>query len=118
MQKPLSKYVAGAYADRFGTWRKALERFVEYVNSEGVIVVNESRSTQKTIEKHKTKRSPSWRLRFIVMRRDGFKCKIDGRSPATDPTVTLEADHIKPWTEGGETVLDNLQALCSKCNKG
>jgi hypothetical protein len=33
MQKPLSKYVAGAYAYKFGTWRKALEKFIEYVNN-------------------------------------------------------------------------------------
>ncbi len=118
MQKPLSTYVAGAYEYRFGSWRRALERFVEYVNSEGVTIAKESSVKQRAIEKHKTKRTPSWRLTFIVMRRDGFKCKICGRSPATDPSVTLNVDHIKPWSKGGETVPDNLQTLCSKCNVG
>jgi len=36
MQKPLSKYSAGAYEYRFGTWRKALEGFIEYVNKEKI----------------------------------------------------------------------------------
>jgi len=52
------------------------------------------------------------------MRRDNFKCKKCGRSPATDPKVILHVDHKKAWTNGGETVLENLETLCSKCNIG
>src|SRR3989344_7023507 len=33
-QKPLSRYSAGTYENRFGTWRKALERFITYINKE------------------------------------------------------------------------------------
>lgn len=32
MRKPLARYSAGGYEDRFGTWRGALEKFVTYVN--------------------------------------------------------------------------------------
>lgn len=39
-------------------------------------------------------------------------------SPAKDSTVELHVDHIIPWAKGGETVMDNLQTLCSKCNWG
>jgi predicted restriction endonuclease len=118
MQKPLSKYVAGAYEHRFGTWRKALEKFVEYINQEDVPKIDKEELKSKPIKTHKTKRSISWRLRFIVMRQDGFKCKICGRSPATDPKIVLHVDHIVPWSKGGETVPENLQTLCSKCNIG
>lgn len=77
----------------------------------------------KTLEidpntQHKTKRGINLQLRFIVMRRDNFKCKNCGRSPATDPTIILHVDHIKAWANGGETILENLQTLCSKCNIG
>jgi hypothetical protein len=65
--------------------------------------------------RHKTSRNINWRLRFIVVRRDNFKCKSCGRSPATDPTIILHVDHFKAWAKGGETVLENLQTLCSKC---
>ena len=29
----------------------------------------------------------------------------------------MEADHIRPWIEGGKTVEDNCQMLCRKCNR-
>lgn len=29
----------------------------------------------------------------------------------------MEADHIKPWKEGGTTVADNCQMLCRNCNR-
>ena len=29
----------------------------------------------------------------------------------------MEADHIKPWCEGGTTVADNCQMLCKNCNR-
>lgn len=28
----------------------------------------------------------------------------------------MEADHIKPWRDGGKTVYENLQMLCQECN--
>jgi 5-methylcytosine-specific restriction endonuclease McrA len=72
----------------------------------------------ETTTRHKTKRSINWRLRFLVMRRDNFKCKICGISPAADPKIILHVDHIKAWANGGETVIENLQTLCSVCNIG
>lgn len=29
----------------------------------------------------------------------------------------MEADHITPWSEGGQTVIDNCQMLCKECNR-
>lgn len=116
----ISKYGPSPYARTFGSWRKALESFVTFVNRE------ENISSEEAIKKleiepsthHKTSRNINWRLRFIVMRRDNFKCKKCGRSPATDPKVILHVDHKKAWANGGETVLENLETLCSKCNIG
>ena len=120
MRKPLSKFSSHTFVNRFGSWRKGLEKFVSRINSE------ENISSEKAIQnlrvelstKHKTSRTINWRLRFLVLRRDNFKCKSCGRSPATDPSVILHVDHIKAWSNGGETVLENLQTLCSKCNIG
>jgi len=120
MVKPLSKYHACTYERRYGGWRKALEAFVKSMNEEGNISSMEGIKKLKIQPgtKHKTKRDINWRLRFLVLKRDNFKCKACGRSPATDPKVVLHVDHIKAWANGGETVLENLQTLCSKCNIG
>ena len=29
----------------------------------------------------------------------------------------MEADHITPWSEGGKTIEENCQMLCTKCNR-
>ncbi len=59
----------------------------------------------------------SEKLRFQVLQRDGYRCRACGRSPEKDG-VTLQIDHILPVDWGGETVLDNLQALCDEDNRG
>lgn len=118
MQKPLSKYGPRPYERRFSTWQKALEKFVAYVNNEENISLKETENLDTGSNQHKTKRDINLRLRFIVMRRDNFKCKNCGRSPATDPSIILHVDHTKAWANGGETILENLQTLCSVCNIG
>lgn len=117
MFKPLSNFSSGTYENRFGSWRSALESFVKYMN-EGEIEVEPKSLKSKPTSRHKTQRNINIRLRFIVLRRDNFKCKICGKSPATDSTIELHVDHILAWAKGGETIIDNLQTLCSVCNIG
>ena len=114
------EFSIGTYTKRFGGWRKALEAFVDYVNSTE-IKIDESEPTSDTtsdVANHITRRDINLRIRFIVMKRDNFKCCMCGRSPATTPGLELHIDHIIPWSKGGETVIDNLQTLCSDCNLG
>ena len=124
-----SRYSLHVFERRFGTWRKALEAFVAYMNGENEVEPpNEPESIQLSVEMplmssdpesaHKTKRDINLRMRFMVMKRDNFKCCMCGRSPATTPGLELHIDHIIPWSKGGETVIDNLQTLCSDCNLG
>ena len=63
-------------------------------------------------------RKISDKLRYKVLKRDNYKCCACGASPAKDPSVELHIDHIVPFSKGGETNLENLQTLCSKCNLG
>jgi len=131
MKVPISKYTASAYSTNFGTWQKALERFVEFINSEIVeteqavetksVLINTGnigKPQSELVNRHKTSRSINWRLRFLVMRRDNFKCNACGKSPTNNPGTELHIDHIIAWDKGGETVYENLQALCSVCNIG
>ncbi len=124
VKKPFSKYSARTYETRFTTWLKALEKFVEYINEEDdesdeEIPENiQTENAQKEVTKRKTKKDISDRLRFTILMRDGFRCQSCGRSPVTTPGVELHVDHIVPWTKGGETEPDNLQAKCKECNLG
>lgn len=126
MLKPLSKYSNAAYEKRFGTWRKALEKFIDNINKTDIpntdkpikskTIISEPQSNNA--QTHKTKRDINYRLRFLVLRRDNFKCIACGQNPATNPSIILHIDHIISWDKGGETIFENLQTLCSICNIG
>lgn len=75
-------------------------------------------SRKSTLSTKNRSRAISDKLRYTVLKRDSFKCCACGASPAKDPSVELHIDHIIPWSKGGETVLENLQTLCSRCNIG
>ncbi len=55
-------------------------------------------------------------LRYDVMKRDGFRCVLCGRS-ASDG-IKLHVDHIVPIARGGKTIKSNLRTLCEDCNLG
>ena len=104
-----------AYERRFGKWSSAVKSFVEYFNGlnrdDGIASENKNNIKTKP-------RDVNLRLRFLVFKRDNFKCCICGDSPAKNPNIELHVDHIIPWSKGGETKIENLQTLCSKCNLG
>lgn len=56
------------------------------------------------------------RLRYLVFKRDNYRCTICGRSQSDG--VILEADHINPESKGGFKSLENLRTLCRDCNQG
>jgi len=123
--KPHSCYSRNPYLRRFGSIRKALEAFVQSVDKPGKadaepfdMEMSSAPATGEPIVRHRTSRTISWRMKFLVMRRDNFRCRITGRSPATDPHVILEVDHIVAWEKGGETVMENLQTLAKDINIG
>ena len=107
-------------------WRGALEAFIEYINTnDGIPIEGNDLQTiapayinYNDSYNHKTNFEPNLRLRFIVLKRDNFKCCACGASPAKDHSVNLHVDHILPWSKGGETIIENLQTLCQNCNLG
>lgn len=114
LTKDNSSFSAGTYENRFGTWRKALEAFVAWAN-EGITpepIAEISLSSQR----RRTPRNINWRLRALVLMRDGARCQLCGAEARNG--ATLHVDHVVPWSEGGETTLENLQILCHVCNIG
>ncbi len=130
---PNSKFNGSTYARRFGSWRTALEAFIEYVNSDNnkdeieennlqliPLTVSDKNSVepQKAIKVKRTPRGINLRLRWTILKRDKFSCIKGGSSPAKDQSVVLHVDHITPWSKDGETVIENLETLCQQCNLG
>lgn len=128
-----SRISSGAYENRFGTWRKALEAFVDRMNEdkkenkEVAMVENKSLDIlepkreikpKNTIPRGEDSRTISLSLRYKVLVRDNFRCVRCGRSPATTPGVELQIDHKKPFSNQGKTSLENLETKCKECNLG
>lgn len=63
-------------------------------------------------------KAPSKKLRYQILKRDQFRCRVCGRSPAEDVHVTLEVHHINPFNAGGVTSINNLITLCDTCHDG
>lgn len=126
IKAPKSLFSAGTYENRFGSWSKALVKFVEWVNSDSPDQPQESVEAQSITGitarfspvKRRTRREISDRQRFRILVRDGFRCKACGASPLIQPGVELHVDHILPWSKGGETTDDNLESKCRQCNLG
>jgi ATP adenylyltransferase len=69
----------------------------------------------KRIWQHRTASSGyiSGTLRYEVLKRARFRCELCGVSA---DVRALEVDHIVPRNKGGTDDLDDLQALCYRCN--
>lgn len=57
------------------------------------------------------------KLRESIKLRDNYTCCYCGNSTYAEPNLLLEIDHIVPIAKGGNTVENNLQTLCWKCNR-
>jgi hypothetical protein len=119
-----SLYKGTPYQRCFGSWNKALLAFDEYIKSGRKSYPREKRKPPrkpqpiKPRKRRRTQRKPGYMLRYKVLKRDRFMCRLCGSSPADDKRVELHIDHIKPWSKGGETTFANLQTLCHRCNLG
>jgi hypothetical protein len=115
-----------AYLNRFGSWRQALQAFIDFANSDSHEQFDEKQdvavpvmdSTTRTKSRPQDKRGIALGLRYKILSSANFKCNRCGNSPALDRNCKLHVDHIVPFSKGGKTAVDNLQALCDKCNLG
>lgn len=108
-----SKYTVHMYSHYFGGVRRLAQRVSDFHLGK----ISESQLTERYIGAGKPRRPMSPKLRLDVLTRDGFCCKLCGRS-AKEHGVALEVDHIVPVAQGGENEINNLQTLCEDCNRG
>jgi hypothetical protein len=60
----------------------------------------------------------SARLRFRILQRDAYRCRLCGLSAQSRNDVRLEVDHITARSKGGTNDPSNLWTLCESCNRG
>ncbi len=126
MKRPLSKFSYNAYKSRFGSWCNALEAFEKFIREPKKKQVYKQAPDGGKVKqicikpkrRHRTNRRVTYYMRYKILCRDNHACRSCGRSPASERGVKLHIDHIKPWSKGGETTIDNLQVLCEACNFG
>ena len=144
--RPLSKFSEKTYKNRFGTWRKALEAFVSFINTDGcgedeeaiesqAVSAGKSTSTTAVLAENmdlwtrsqlqtadvramRAERGPRNPGRRLIMQ---VLMRDNGicqvcKRIFTEGGPDYHIDHIFPWIKGGPTILSNLQLLCSKCN--
>lgn len=58
-----------------------------------------------------------WGLKRIFLITQKPFCELCGARPSQNAQVVLDIDHIKPSSKGGSDDIENLQVLCSKCNR-
>jgi len=125
LNQPPSMITNGSYAKKFGSWGAAKTAFLERVNSdladdqpERAKVPSGTPDTRPAKPAAADQRAIRLGLRYTVLRRDQFRCRNCGRSPAAHYGCVLHVDHIHPFSRGGKTVLENLRTLCEDCNLG
>lgn len=130
MNETPSRIKAKNYHNRFGTWRKALLSFIDFMERDSEeasndaisestsLTVNLESNKQISVRKQEDRRDIPLGIRFKVMYRDHFKCLLCGDNPPASPGLILHVDHITPWSKGGKTQIDNLRTLCANCNIG
>jgi hypothetical protein len=113
---PLSRCRLASYRTHFGSFNKAMMALDQFLNpgQKPGLPVSEPRSQIR----RKTSRPIGPKLRYEILRRDNFRCCACGRSPVTHAGTSLQIDHKIPWSDGGESVPENLQTLCERCNSG
>ena len=127
LRVPISKFSESPYIARWGTWKKALENFVEWANhSEDELAHENINDSSLSIRQHfrvsennkiDSRNVRPW-LKYSVFVRDGFRCQSCGKSPITHPGIELQVDHKIPYSLGGRTIKENLVTKCAECNLG
>lgn len=122
MNRPPSTVRAQVYQRRWGGWLKALRHVVELANADPDDKLRHALARQRPSPAPPVPRAERQAvpvaLRHQILTRDRFRCVLCGNSPATDPRVSLQLDHIQPFSQGGLSVPENLRTLCADCNVG
>jgi 5-methylcytosine-specific restriction endonuclease McrA len=109
----MGRFSLSAYKKRWGSVRRLCE-LVERQHRGEITRAEVERGVEGIPERKTIPMDVRWR----VLRRDRYRCRVCGRNPATGAAVELNIDHIVPVARGGGNEERNLRVLCRECNVG
>ncbi len=111
-----ANYSGNTYERHFGSWIRACEALLKW---DGQMPMHtEVATVQAAKPVFQTKKPIPLRIRYAILVRDRFTCRICGKAPSTHPGTALHIDHIIPESRGGTLDESNLRCLCGDCNIG
>lgn len=116
-----SKFSRHPYYRRWGSWIKACEALLEWKGNTGEIsnrTSSETSTGKLPTRLPRRKRTIPLRIRYAILLRNRFTCKLCGRSPSSSPGVVVHVDHMIPESKGGTLDQTNLRCVCEECNLG
>ena len=93
---------------------KRLHEDDEVQKQKGIYEYLLSRDDDPFATKHLNLRAFSEREKLAIYSKQGGICN---KCKKQFEFSEMEGDHIKPWSKGGKTVLENCQLLCKDCNR-
>jgi hypothetical protein len=113
---PISKYSVHPYVKRFGSWTQSLKYFMSVITKDKLNYQRLIALEKLKPYKHKTPRTISATLKIKVLNRDRYTCPLCPPGEQNDPKKIYVIDHVKPYSKGGETILENLRVMCKDHN--
>lgn len=125
-QQIAQRYVDGEHAVKLGKEYGISTRQIQRICKKEGVIKTRSESYLLAIKQDRmvfykkpehlkvTRKTISPAMRYDVLRRDGYTCRLCGA--VRNDGIRLEVDHID--NDRRNNALNNLQTLCDECNKG
>lgn len=98
--------------------RNTLRTHLSSSNAQGVVFAILDEALHEFRQSHSGREPIAPKLRFQILKRDGYRCQLCGASSADSEAVRLEIDHKVSVAKGGSNGPENLWTLCRECNAG
>ena len=105
----------------FSTKTSEVKRGAKFCSAKCGHLYNSGENNPFWREHYTSYRGRGWRkIREIVLDRDGYKCVSCGKTDEDekrDLRRSLSIHHIKPYRNGEDNSLENLETLCASCHR-
>lgn len=121
--KPNSSYSISAYKKVFDNWTNAKKAFAKYLSSKQDFSKSnvETKVNYSLRRNHETSKNISIQYQNEVKKKHKYICSVNAcgcgeaiGNKGKKYYKKLFVIHIKPWEDGGETILKNLTVLCEQ----